>query len=132
MADVPDLFYKPRGAVPISIRAEGRTLIGRAHVRALPDRCKRSLSRWLNVAMMPLLAPLPSAVMPLLLPLSFVPVTQRNMNVFSGLGRSPVGWTRDSTENSVTGRPILGSARDEGVRMTDLPPLRSAVFAQPV
>ena len=28
MTDVPDLFYKPRGAVPISIRAEGRTLIG--------------------------------------------------------------------------------------------------------
>ena len=132
MADVPDLFYKPRGAVPISIRAEGRTLIGRAHVRALPDRCKRSLSLRLYVAVVPLLAPLLFAVMPLLLPLSFVPVTQRNMNVFSGLARSPVGWTRDSTENSVTGRPILGSARDEGVRMTDLPPLRSAVFAQPV
>jgi hypothetical protein len=100
------------------------------------ERCpilqKGSLSLRLYVAVVPLLAPLLFAVMPLLVPLSFVPVTEQNMNVFSGLARAPVGWTRDSTENSVTGRPILGSARDEGVRMTDLPPLRSAVFAQPV
>ena len=53
--------------------------------------------------------------------------------MFSAGWREPrSGWTRDSTENSVTGRSILGSARDEGLRMTDLPPLDSAVFAQPV
>src|SRR5437868_12932836 len=94
---------------------------------ALPDRCKRSLSLRLYVAVAPLLAPLLFAVMPLLLPLSFVPVMDQNMNVYSGLARAPVGWTRDSKENSVTGRPILGSARDGGLRMTDLPPLDSAL-----
>jgi hypothetical protein len=59
----------------------------------------------------PLLAPLFFAVMPLLLPLSFVPVTEQNMNVFSGLAQVPVGWTREPDKNSVTGRHIVGSAR---------------------
>jgi hypothetical protein len=51
-----------------------------------------------------------AAVMPLLFMGRLVQVTEKNVNVFSGLKRVMVGYTRDSDENSEAGRHVGGSA----------------------
>src|SRR5689334_18001374 len=120
MPDVPDMFYKPSGAMPISMSLRGNFDLT-AHSRGPAVRRKGvagPASVCCNVPVISLFGPCYAPV----ISAAVSGERQRRTSIFSASWRAAVGWTPDSDKNRSTGRHMRGSAR-EGSAMRNLPPL---------